>query len=427
MLFVSTRNKSPAVTLSAAIVQGLAVDGGLLVPAELPVVDVASLGQHTSYPEFAAELLVPFFAGDALQPHLQDICAHAFNFPIPLRLLRDDTYMLELFYGPTASFKDIGCRFLAECLNKLAMDHKKTVLVATSGDTGSAVAAALHQQANVNVIILYPYQKISQRQEHQITCWGDNVLALAVDGTFDDCQRIVKAAFKDKQWNDKFSLTTSNSINLARILPQTVYYAFASLQSHRNLNKQANFIVPSGNLGNVTACYWAKAMGFPIDQIVMATNANATVPDYLATGIYKARASVTTLANAMDVGDPSNMERLRYLFKTTEQLQQHASAFSVSNEQIAASIKDLYATEGVLMCPHTATACYARQQLQDRLWVVVATADPSKFETVLEPMLHIDIPPSAVLYALLQRQTTEHRVKADLHAVMQCALDQFNL
>lgn len=425
MLFGSTKDKSPALTLSEAIVQGLAADGGLLVPAELPLIDISLLDEQLDYAHFAAKVLAPFFAGDKLEGHLKHICEHAFNFPMPLKLLYDDTYLLELFYGPTASFKDIGCRFLAECLSQLSIDHHKTVMVATSGDTGSAVAAALYQQPNVNVIVLYPHNKISKRQEHQITCWGDNVLALAVEGTFDDCQRLVKAAFQDEECSRRCSLTTSNSINLARILPQTVYYAFASLQLYRKLNKKAGFIVPSGNLGNVTACYWAKAMGFPIDEIVMATNANTTVPDFLATGVYEARASVETMANAMDVGDPSNLERLRYLFKTTQLLQHNATAFSVSDEKIQASIKDVYESEGVLMCPHTATAYFVRQQLQDRLWVMVATADPSKFETVLEPILNIDIPPSEALHALLQRSTTQKNVKADLNEIMQLASQQF--
>ncbi|HLF66176.1 MAG TPA: threonine synthase, partial [Gammaproteobacteria bacterium] len=279
--------------------------------------------------------------------------------------------------------------------------QRTTLMIATSGDTGSAVASAFHGKENIQVVILYPEGKISDRQAHQITCWGDNILALAVQGNFDDCQALVKAAFHDPNWQDYTHLSTANSINIGRLLPQMSYYALASLYAWHQFGTPARFIVPSGNLGNVTAAYWAREIGCPIDDIVVATNANSVVPDYLRTGEYHPRSSVETLANAMDVGNPSNFERLNYLFKNYDTFKKNMRAFAVSDAEITATIKEIYQRYGQVICPHTATACFVRQQLSDLPWIVVSTAHASKFEQVIEPMLNITLPVPDALQCLL--------------------------
>ncbi len=417
MQYHSTRENTPPCPFSDALRAGLAADGGLYVPDSFPQIDLDTL-REAHYVETATQLLTPYFTDDILLPDLSAICSQAFNFPVPLNKINDNTYLLELFHGPTLAFKDFGARFLAECLNRLSTDTKTTLMIATSGDTGSAVAAAFHGKENIQVVILYPEGKISDRQAHQITCWGDNILALAIDGTFDDCQHLVKSTFTDANWQDYTRLSTANSINIGRLLPQMTYYAFSSLQFLNSQGEKPGFIVPSGNFGNVTAAFWAKAMGFPIRDIAVATNANTVVPDYLATGHYAPRASVETLANAMDVGKPSNFERLQYLFPALDTMRAHMPATAVSDHDITATIKHWYQTYNKIICPHTATACFAREQLSDQPWVAVATADASKFANVIEPMIGAPVPVPSQLAALLAKPTHLTSVKNDASAVL---------
>jgi len=402
MNFISTRNKNIYSSLAEAIRLGMPEDGGLYVPEYLPKVNLDALASVANYSEFAALVLKDFFAGDVLAEQLSTLCQKAFDFSMPLEKINDNTFMLELFHGPTLSFKDFGARFLAECFNVLSQNKKMTILVATSGDTGSAVAAAFYRK-NVNVIIFYPAGKISPRQEQQITCWDENILALAVNDNFDDCQHIVKSAFNDPWWQTKLNLSTANSINIGRLLPQITYYAYTSLKFFQAHQVQPGFIVPSGNLGNVTAAYWAKLMGFPLREIVIASNANRVISDYLASSQYQPRASLQTLANAMDVGNPSNFERLNYLFDSFKLFKENVQAFSVTDEEIKKSIKDFYQRYQKIICPHTATACSVRNQLSEKPWIVVATADPCKFETAIESLLQQKIAPSPQLQAMLSR------------------------
>ncbi len=410
MNYVSTRGHD-LINFDEAIQAGLASDGGLYVPQDFPSIDVLSL-LGKSYVEITENLLKPFFENSAIKMQLPKICEHAFDFPVPITQLNDNTQLLELFHGPTVAFKDFGARFLAECMNRLAK-QKMTLMIATSGDTGSAVASAFHGKENIQVVILYPEGKISDRQAHQITCWGDNILPLAVTGTFDDCQRLVKAAFHNEKWRAYTHLSTANSINIGRLLPQMGYYAYASLHYWQQYGVGARFIVPSGNLGNVTAAFWAQKMGCPIAEIVVATNANSVVPDYIRTGLYQPKPSVETLANAMDVGHPSNFERLQYLFNTHDVFAQNMPAFSVSDQQITETIKDIYKNYHTVICPHTATACYVRNQLSDKPWIVVATAHASKFADTIEPMLSIQIPIPPALQLLLNKPKSSIPVDAD--------------
>jgi threonine synthase len=416
MKFISTRNTNIVKTLSEAIQSGLAEDGGLFVPDHIPKIDIDVFISELSYIEFSHKLLQHYFTGDILEQSLESMCKNAFNFPVPLKKLDETTFLLELFHGPTSSFKDFGARFLAECLNNISSHDKTTVLVATSGDTGSAVASAFYLKSHINVIILYPKDKISERQKHQITCWDNNVIALAVNGTFDDCQRLVKQAFQDPWWRQKLHLSSANSINIGRLLPQIVYYAYASMQFYREYRSTIGFIVPTGNLGNATAGYLVKMMGFPIREIVVATNANKTIPDYLQTGVFKPRPGIPTLANAMDVGDPSNMERLQHLFKDYDALKKNVTALSVSDNDIKKTILEVYKKYHTIICPHTATGFFVRQQLSDKPWIIAATADPSKFENVIEPIIHTQIPIAPALKELLNRPTHEIEVEANLES-----------
>ncbi len=292
MRFQSTRNPSHAVGLSDAIARGLAPDGGLYVPEALPRLDVARFAGAASLAEVAERLIAPFAAGDAMADALPEITRDAFNFPAPLVDLRGaggPLSVLELFHGPTAAFKDFGARFLAATLERIPRDDPRrlTILVATSGDTGGAVAAAFYDRPWVDVVVLYPRGLVSVRQEKQLACWGRNVRTLSVAGTFDDCQRMVKDAFVDPALAESLLLSSANSINVGRLLPQMVYYAKASLELQQADGRAPNFIIPTGNLGNALACIWAREAGLPIGEILLASNANRTVPEFLGGGEWR--------------------------------------------------------------------------------------------------------------------------------------------
>jgi threonine synthase len=299
---------------------------------------------------------------------------------------------------------------------RTADDRKLTILVATSGDTGGAVAAAFHGRPGVDVAVLFPKGLVSPTQERQLTCWGGNVRSLAVRGTFDDCQRLVKAAFLDAELSARRQLSSANSINLGRLLPQSSYYAAASLEVWRRYAEPASFVIPSGNLGNALACLWARQVGLPIGEVVLAHNANRTVPDFLASGEWQPRPSIATLASAMDVGDPSNMERLRALYPQLQELRAAVGACSVSDEEIRDRIRSGYRDYGQIWCPHTATAAEAWQRLpparrHERRWVLVSTAHAAKFREIVEPLIGRAVPVPESLARLFARPT--HCVEID--------------
>jgi threonine synthase len=395
--FVSTRGAAPPVTLSQAIAQGLAPDGGLYVPAGLPTVDVAAVAAVRALPDIARAALAGFFAGDRLEPALGEIAAAALDLRAPTTAVAgssDSLSVLELFHGPTAAFKDFGARFLAESLQRLhnAVPQPLTILVATSGDTGGAVAAAFHRRPWVRIVILYPAGLVSARQEQQLTCWGENVSSLRIAGTFDDCQRLVKEAFGDADLGRRHRFSSANSINIGRLLPQMVYYVASSLEVERRTGAKPSYIIPAGNLGNAFAAVWARALGFPIARIILAHNVNRAVPDYLDTGVWRPRPSIPTLASAMDVGNPSNMERMRALYPTWSTMREQLSADSVDDATIRARIGEDFMRFGREWCPHTATAAEVYSRLsaaerRDHPWVVVATAHPAKFNEIVEPII----------------------------------------
>ena len=410
MKFKSTRGQSPAVGFGTAITQGLAPDGGLYMPEAWPEIPLAAFDGATSLPEVAEIFLAPFIEGDAIAPEMRRIVRDAFNFPAPLVPVTDDARLsvLELFHGPTAAFKDFGARFLAANLQRLRQGAQRplNILVATSGDTGGAVAAAFHERPGVEVTVLFPKGLVSPTQERQLTCWGGNVHSFRVHGTFDDCQRLVKEAFLDPALKSRYELSSANSINLGRLLPQAVYYAATSLAVFRAQGVRPNFVIPSGNLGNSVACVWARKVGLPIGNIVLAHNVNRTVPDFLSSGDWRPRPSIPTLASAMDVGTPSNMERLRALFGDMASIRHAVRAFSVTDDEIRARIAADFRQYGKIWCPHTATAAevYTRLSESERAerWIMVSTAHPAKFREIVEPLVgeKIEMPESlAKLYA----------------------------
>jgi threonine synthase len=437
MKFISTRGGVIPTEIRQALVAGLAPDGGLFVPEVFPYFKLQDFDGATTLAEVAEILIRPFFAGDSdLALALPAICKSAFNFPIPLTPVpnRPGDFLLELFHGPTSAFKDVGARFLASCLERIGenKEHrsvgpdsatkKRTVIVATSGDTGGAVAAAFFGKKGIDVVILYPKGRISPRQEKQLCAWGGNIQALAVEGTFDDCQRIAKEALVD-QFAPRTWLS-ANSINLGRILPQMAYYAYCAIVLARKEPDASppGFIIPSGNLGNSLACLWAKTLGLPIGPIHLALNANRGVVDFLSSGKEVGHETIATLANAMDVSKPSNLERFKSLFPVHANLAAQITADSVSDTEIRNEIKTSEVVWGQVLCPHTAVAAVSRKRMSSeaskRRWVIVATAHPAKFETIVEPLIGHEVAIPPLLAEILKLPSEEHLVKSTYEAVL---------
>jgi threonine synthase len=423
MNYFSTRGAGP-VSLDEALRKGIASDGGLFLPEQLPTFAVADFDAAESIPEVAAVLLEPFFSGSSLAGEVKDILDETFGFPVPVTALAADNRtvsMLELYHGPTAAFKDVGAGFLAACLSRLEGDVENplTILVATSGDTGGAVAAAFDGRPGMRVAVLFPEGRVSERQEHQLCCWSDNVLSLKVRGAFDDCQSMVKTAMADQELSSAHRFSSANSINIGRLLPQSTYYADASLRHFRRTGNRPGFIIPTGNLGNAFACIMAREMGLPIGPIILATNANRTIPDYFESLEWLPRASLQTLASAMDVGDPSNMERLRKLIGEADVLRDQLGVASVSDDEIKIAIRQDFTEFGFATCPHTATATHSWRQLEPGLarqhdWILVATAHPAKFETIVEPLIGERVPLPPELEEILSRPARSVLIEPNL-------------
>jgi threonine synthase len=421
--YVSTRSAAPPTVLSRALAAGLAPDGGLFVPESMPSLSLSDFDAATTLAETATMLLRPFFNGDALADELDAICREAFDFAAPLRRLDASTQLLELFHGPTAAFKDFGARFLAACLRRLpaaSSSRPTTILVATSGDTGAAVGGAFDGIDGLRVVILYPDGRVSPRQAHQLGAFGANVDALRVAGSFDDCQALVKRALNDVELQRDAPLSSANSISLGRWLPQMAYYAHAALAHHRAHRETLSFVIPTGNLGNALAAILARTIGLPIGEITLATNANDVLPAFFAGGDYTPRASVATLANAMDVGAPSNFERLRWLYPDAQRLRAAFVAKAVDDAAIRHSIEHAWRGFGVAICPHTATALHVRESLRrssQGAWAVAATAHPAKFETIVEPLIGARVEPPPALAALLERPSHSRPIAVDYAAL----------
>ena len=418
MKLVSTRTPGLAATFLEAVHAGLAPDGGLFVPVALPRFQDLQELLKLDFPSRGAEVLHRLLGDEFPRSVVEDLAHAAFTFPAPLLKVDGRISVLELFHGPTLAFKDFGARFLARVLALGAGGQPRTVLTATSGDTGAAVAQAFHGLPGVQVVVLYPKGRVSPLQERQFATCGGNVLALAVEGAFDDCQRLVKGAFEDPELVARLGLTSANSINIARLLAQTLYYFEAVAQAD---DRPLVVSVPSGNFGNLTAGLWAQRMGAPIQTFIAATNANRVVPDYLDHGTYQPRPSVATLSNAMDVGAPSNWERIHALFQGDREAMAAAlrwgSCTDAETEQTIVALD----RAGYLADPHGAVA---HRVLQSHLrageqGVFLATAHPAKFSEALIPALGREIPLPKALSDLVDLPLLCEPLAADQLALRQ--------
>lgn len=419
MKYRSTKGGGDPVSLSDAVRRGQAGDGGLFMPETLPRADLDALPERAGLAETAAAFLAPFFEADDLESALPDLCRAAFDFETPL--VQPDSeqpglHVLELFHGPTGAFKDFGARFLMACLDRLGEPGRPfTVLAATSGDTGGAVGCAAEGRAGVRAVILFPDGRVSRFQEHQLTCWDAPVEALKIEGDFDACQALVKQAFADETLRRRHRLTSANSINIARLLPQAAYLAFAARRVFGRTGRKANFIIPTGNLGHGVAAFLARSCGAPIGEIQLATNTNAALADWASSGRYMPRRSVQTIANAMDVGAPSNFERLGALTERAPVVTR------VNDALIRTRIKSVFERTGYIACPHTACAFEAHARLPHETkrapWILAATAHPYKFADIVEPVIGETVAPSPALEAVLSRPSRSTRCKPDLAAL----------
>lgn len=426
MNYLSTRGQTEPVDLATALRRGLAPDGGLYVPESIPPFDPSQAAQGSTLADTATALLAPYFAGSALQHELAGICSEALDLPLPIVPFESDqSWVLELFHGPTAAFKDYAARFLAACMGRVrrSSEPTRTVIVATSGDTGGAVAAAFHRRPGFRVVILYPEGRVSARQAHQLGAFGDNIHTFRIQGNFDDCQRLAKQALNDLQLNQRLNLTSANSISIGRLLPQISYYAHASLILARQQSGPVDVIVPTGNLGNALACILAREIGLPIGEVVLATNANRTLPDYFSGLDYRGRPGLATLANAMDVGDPSNFERLAWFYRDRDLRAAGIHSISVDDEAIRRTIRRVDAEQGMALCPHTACAVEALRQRRlagiRTPHLIAATAHPAKFDEVVEPLLGRAIDPPPALAELLNRPSQAQALEADFDHLRQ--------
>ncbi len=421
MRFSSTNNISKGFRFRDAVMAGLAPDGGLFMPEawpKLPKHFFQGLARH-SFQKIAFDA-ASLYVKEIPKPALKKIIRDAFTFPAPVVPLEDGIYLLELFHGPTMAFKDFGARFLSRVASYFLTEagREMTIIVATSGDTGSAVASGFHGVQNVRVFILYPSGKVSPLQEKQLTTYGGNVTAVEIRGTFDDCQRLAKAALSDPELVETLSLSSANSINFGRLLPQSFYYlAAAGTLRKRGVTEPPVFVVPSGNFGNGFAGLLAKTMGLPA-RFLFATNENDIVPSYLKTGRFAPRKSKKTISNAMDVGSPSNFARILALYKTRARMQKDITATSVSDRETRKTIKDVYDTTGYVLDPHTAVGVSAARRYQkahgvkDPL-VVLATAHPAKFREIVEPVIGKRIPLPPELQAPMRKRKKSIVLPAD--------------
>lgn len=419
MIFYSTNDKSNTADLKTAVLKGLAPDKGLYMPETIPTLP-ASFWDNIpgkTMGEIGFEMLKPYFCPDIPEDTFRKMVDDAFNFPVPVVKITENISTAELFHGPTLAFKDVGARFLARVMSYFASNQGDiNVLVATSGDTGSAVANGFLGVKGVKVHVLYPSGLVSRLQELQFTTLGQNVTAYEVSGVFDDCQRMVKECFMDKELNQKRILTSANSINLARFLPQSVYYAYALSQIPQERWKDVVMTVPSGNFGNITAGLVAWRMGMPVKRFIAAINANRVFADYLQKGVYKPQKSIATIANAMDVGDPSNFARVIELFgKSVDNVRAEISSYSYTDEQIGATMAEVLKATGYELDPHGAVGYSAlRDHLNNgELGLFLETAHPAKFIDTVEKYTgkRVEIPARLQKFAEGTKQTV--KIKAD--------------
>jgi threonine synthase len=417
--YLSTRGTSPPVSLEEALFAGPAADGGLYVPERLPEIEPPAAGD--TLVETSSRVARALFGEDLPGPVLDSVVRDALDFEIPLVPVEEGIHALELFHGPTLAFKDVGARFMARLMLHFLKGRGRaaTVLVATSGDTGSAVASAFHGLQDVEVIVLFPEGRVSPLQQKLFTTLGGNVSALAVEGSFDDCQRLAKQAFADLALSRRRDLVSANSINVGRLLPQTFYYF--QLPAQLADGKPLLVATPSGNFGNLTAGLLAKKMGFPCRRFVAATNVNDVVPRYLAGGTYRTRPSVRTLSNAMDVGDPSNWARIEWLYRERPgELRRDVLGSAHTDEETLTTIRDVHHRTGYLLDPHSAVAYLGAldgKSASPGPVVFLATAHPAKFRETVERALSGKIELPEPLARALDRKESFQTIPADYRSL----------
>lgn len=411
MKLYSTKNLTKFVSLKEAVFKGLPEDNGLYMPEFIPQLPdnfINNLKNH-SFQSIAFEVAKSMIGDSIPESDLKNIVESAIDFPAPVVRLDDDTHILELFHGPSLAFKDFGARFMAQLMSYFNRNDDKelVILVATSGDTGGAVAAGFYKALGIKVVILYPSGKVSMLQEKQLTTLGENIAALEIDGTFDDCQALVKQAFLDDTLTSKIRLSSANSINIARLIPQSFYY-FEAFKQVDSKGKPIVFSIPSGNFGNLTAGLFAKKMGLPIHQFIAATNANDVVPQYLETGKYKPIPSVRTLSNAMDVGNPSNFARMLDIYSSTwNNMINEIKGYAFDDEATKQGVKEVFNKYNYIIDPHGAVGYLALKEYQkenDVAGIVLETAHPTKFLDDMESILEQKIPIPNRLASLAEKE-----------------------
>ena len=430
MKYFSTNKQSPAVDFKEATINGQAPDRGLYFPESIPAVDddfVRGIERYSN-PEIAFRIIRPYVGDSIPADTLFRIVSETINFPIPLVRLRDNIFSLELFHGPTLAFKDVGARFMSRCLGYFLRDRDKkvTILVATSGDTGGAVANGFYEVEGVEVVILYPSEKVSPVQEKQLTTLGKNIHALEIEGTFDDCQQLVKQAFTDTELNQHLFLTSANSINVARWLPQQLYY-FLAYKEWPYKDQPPVISVPSGNFGNICAGLLAWRSGMPVKHFIAACNSNDVVTRYLQTEKWETKDAVATLSNAMDVGNPSNFIRVLELFHHRfPELTDHLSSSSISDKETSDTIRDVYRDYYYLLDPHGAVGYLSLQryleQYPDEKGIFLETAHPVKFPEAVEKITgqRIEIPP--LVQQIMNSEKKSQRIPYDFYRLKQYLL-----
>lgn len=433
MKFYSTNNESLQISFSEAVLKGAADDGGLFMPAKIPQLENKFFDDlsNLNIKEIAFEIIKNFI-DDIPKKYLIKIIDDAITFEAPIVQLNENLYVLELFHGPTLAFKDFGAQFLAKTISYLIQNQKKEtiILVATSGDTGSAVASGFHNIERIKVGLLYPKNKVSKIQEQQLTTFDNNIFAFEVDGNFDDCQRLVKQAFSDNDLKNRFNLTSANSINIARLLPQTFYY-FAAYAQLKRKNIPLIFSVPSGNFGNLTAGLISNEMGLPIYKFIAALNSNDVFLKYLRTGIFNPQPTIQTYSNAMDVGNPSNIVRIFSLYKNYEKLKEKISAFSFSDDETLLGIKEVYEKYNYIFDPHSAIGYLALKEFLNSFQnkningIILETAHPSKFKDIVERAINTNINLPERLKIFLQKEKKTIPISNDFRNFKEVLLNTF--
>ncbi len=432
MKFYSTNNKSLRISFKDVLLTGMPTDKGLYMPEYIP--DLSNMldgNTNLSFKEIGCLVASEFIHDELSKNDLEEVVNSSITFDAPNRHLYDSIFCLELFHGPTLAFKDFGARFMARCMEKFISFENKNVniLVATSGDTGSAVANGFYDVEGINVIILYPKGKVSQIQEKQLTTLDKNIYALEIEGTFDDCQKLVKKVFSDSNLKTKLNISSANSINLGRLIPQSFYYIHSFLQLEDKKKKNI-FCVPSGNFGNITAGILAKKMGLPIHNFIASTNLNDIVPNFFKSCKYEPKSSISTISNAMDVGNPSNMNRIMDLYKTLDNLKKDMNSWSFNEEETIESILKIFNNYNYLLDPHSAIGLlglerYLKEFNNDVNSIFLGTAHPAKFADILEPIINKKIIFPESLLRVMNKNKKSKVLKNDYKEFYDYLIDTF--